>query len=540
MNHSPPLSRRSFLGRTIKTSTAVALSTLLDIPLVMKHALAEGNIGLTGKKLLFIWLRGANDGINSVIPIQDSAYGAGIRPQIFIPKDPGTDYAASGGADFPMSGSADGIYDFGTAIRLGNGFSALHPSLKFLAPVYNAGNLALVHRVGYPDQSRSHFDSQDYWETGAPRDNLVRDGIFYRTIVESGLANSRALTGVSIQSSLPLVLRGSKAAMTNLSDPLRYDLLGIPNTAAGNSKADQAILDANGFMAYPKKNRDLLRLQYENMLGTLDIFSGIDFTEEGNLFRDDEITDGDTAWANGNGGEGYYLFPTTDDKNGGWRRPDGGTQFNKYVADPDSDGFFERLKAAALILNNTDAIIAGTEFGGFDTHSNQGGVDGQHSNLNRRIGWAIYALRKYFTRYSNLVNWDDVVVVTFTEFGRTTVQNSDSGTDHAEAGVMFVAGGGVKGYNAGHPSGVFMGHPGDSIPWVTGMSGSMFGVNNRYLRRAVDYRSVLGEILRDHLGATQGQLDRIIPGYTSSDEKLLAGGLSGMDGTQIAGELDLV
>lgn len=540
MNHSPPLSRRSFLGRTIKTSTAVALSTLLDIPLVMKHALAEGNIGLTGKKLLFIWLRGANDGINSVIPIQDSAYGAGIRPQIFIPKDPGTDYAASGGADFPMSGSADGIYDFGTAIRLGNGFSALHPSLKFLAPVYNAGNLALVHRVGYPDQSRSHFDSQDYWETGAPRDNLVRDGIFYRTIVESGLANSRALTGVSIQSSLPLVLRGSKAAMTNLSDPLRYDLLGIPNTAAGNSKADQAILDANGFMAYPKKNRDLLRLQYENMLGTLDIFSGIDFTEEGNLFRDDEITDGDTAWANGNGGEGYYLFPTTDDKNGGWRRPDGGTQFNKYVADPDSDGFFERLKAAALILNNTDAIIAGTEFGGFDTHSNQGGVDGQHSNLNRRIGWAIYALRKYFTRYSNLVNWDDVVVVTFTEFGRTTVQNSDSGTDHAEAGVMFVAGGGVKGYNAGHPSGVFMGHPSDSIPWVTGMSGSMFGVNNRYLRRAVDYRSVLGEILRDHLGATQGQLDRIIPGYTSSDEKLLAGGLSGMDGTQIAGELDLV
>ena len=50
-----------------------------------------------------------------------------------------------------------------------------------LAPVYNGGDLALVHRVGYPKQSRSHFDSQNYWETGNPNNNLVKDGILYVT-----------------------------------------------------------------------------------------------------------------------------------------------------------------------------------------------------------------------------------------------------------------------------------------------------------------------------------------------------------------------
>src|SRR5205085_4025068 len=81
------------------------------------------------------------------------------------------------------------------AIRLGNGFAALHPSLKFLAPLYNAGDLALVHRVAYPRQSRSHFDSQNYWENGNPNNNVSKDGILYRTVVESGLAHTLALTG---------------------------------------------------------------------------------------------------------------------------------------------------------------------------------------------------------------------------------------------------------------------------------------------------------------------------------------------------------
>ena len=165
---------------------------------------------LNGKKVLFIWLRGANDALNSVIPIMDSAYSSS-RPTLAIPQDPGTSYSTAGPADFPEAGntgSTYGAYPYG--VRLGNGFAALHPSLKFLAPVYNAGDLALIHRVAYPKQSQSHFDSQRYWENGVPNNNLVSEGIFYRTMLEYLIdqgASASPLTGVSIQSSLPLILR---------------------------------------------------------------------------------------------------------------------------------------------------------------------------------------------------------------------------------------------------------------------------------------------------------------------------------------------
>src|SRR5206468_472839 len=521
----------------------VALSTLVDIPLVMKRALAEGNIGIPGpdgklKKMLFVFLRGANDALNSVIPIQDTAYNSTNRPTLMIPRDAGTDYSVTGTCDFPInSAAADPTFGYASAIRLGNGFAALHPSLKFLAPVYNAGDLALVHRVGYPKQSRSHFDSQNYWETGNPNNNLVKDGILYRTMVESGVANTAPLTGVSVQSSLPLMLRGSSAAMTNLTDPTRYNLLGVPNNTAGNSKADNALVAANGFPFADKNNRELLNLQYKNLTDTLSIFAQLNFSEAGNTYLDDANTDNDSA--------PYYLFPTSNAKNGGYAFHANDPQ--RYVVDTNAYGFFNNLKAAALILNKTDAIVAGTEMGGFDTHSTQGTLTGAHPNLQRRIAWAIYALRKYFLNYGDKTTWDNLVIVTLSEFGRTTVENADRGTDHAEAGVMFIAGGAVKGYNKGNSTGVFGCHTSDSVPWITGpanqafgVDGSMFGASDRYLKRAYDYRSVLGKLIRDHLGATQNQLNRIIPGYAVTGERLLNGGTSTVDGVPIIGEPNIV
>src|SRR2546425_4530889 len=181
--------------------------------------------------------------------------------------------------------------------------------------------------------------------------------------------------------------------------------------------------------------------------------AGIHFEGAANTFRDrlkgGTPTDNDSEWSAANGWEGYSLFPTTNVKNGGWRRPDGTNQANKYVIPTNLQGLFNQVKAAALILNNTDAVIAGTEYGGFDTHNNEAdmgsnGLTGTHPDLNRGFGWAMYALQKYFTRYHNKVAWKDVVVVTLTEFGRTTIQNATFGTDHAEAGAMFVAGGSVK------------------------------------------------------------------------------------------------
>ena len=589
MNNFNVYSRRSFLDRSLKTSLGVALATLTDIPFVMKRALAEGSIGQPGpdgkiKKVLFIWLRFGNDGLNNILPIEDSTY-ASIRPTIGIAKDPaaasnyyqqtGSCFDASYYADIggTLRGSNDDTYSYTRAIRTGNGFAALHPSLKFLAPVYNAGDLALLHRVAYPKQSRSHFDSQNYWENGNPNNNLSKDGIFYRTIMESGLANTAPLTGVSIQSALPLILRGSQAAMTNLTSPTRYDLLGVPSSG-GDDKAFNAIAAANYYPFPEKRSRELLDLQYRNMSNTLRIFSAMDFSETGNVFRDDGVTDNDQVWFDGTtatgypANKGYYLFPTTNNKNGGYLRPSGGgTNTKKYVVPTSQYGFFGNLKAAAMILNKTDAVIAGTELGGFDTHQTQGGPSGQHANLLQSVGWAMYAIRKYFMLNADKATWDNLVVVTLSEFGRTSVENSDKGTDHAEAGVMYVAGGGVKGYGQGNTSGVFGCSTSELLPWNPGprttngsTCGTMFAagfaegagtvnpVTAGYLRRAIDYRSVLGEIIRKHLGAqfdtanpyNTSQLSRIIQGYASASEKLYLGGNSGLDGVNIRGELGIL
>ncbi len=536
MNSPHILTRRSFLSHASALGLGTALATLTDIPGVMQRALADGTIGQPGangrvKKLLFIFLRGANDGLNSIVPYGDSAYSTVNRPTLYMAPDPGAGFQSIGPAYTAPSGPATGIFqradgqDLG-GLSLGNGFAALHPGLKFLAPVYNAGELAIVHRVGYPRQSRSHFDSQNYWETGSPRDDTIKDGLLYRAMVESGLATTNALTGVSLQSSLPLILRGSKAAMTNLSDTSRYNLLGVPNNTAGNNKADRFLRDADALRGADRKNRELLELQYENLSKTLQIFASINFNAE---FSDNENTDGDLP---------YNLFPTSNVTNGGWAAH--GNNPAKYVVPTSTYELFTQLRAAALVLNKTDAIIAGTQIDGFDTHVAQGAETGTQANLLRRIGWSVYALRKYFQQNPDKCRWDDLVVVTLSEFGRTTIENSDFGTDHAEASAMLVAGGAIKGYRSGQRSGVFGCGPSDSVPWLTGQTGSMFGTEGRYLKRAYDYRSVLGKLIRDHLGATPAQLTQIIPGYGKAGENLQNGGIQSGDGVRVAGEPDLI
>lgn len=544
------LTRRDFLSRSTRLASLAALSSLTDVPMVMQRALAEGSIGVPGpngriKKVLFLFLRGANDGLNSVIPLSDPAYVTS-RETIAIARnpDPTWNYSSSGKALWTPSGSADPVYG-NYALPLGNGFAGLHPSLKFLVPSYNAGQMVMLHRVGYPKQSRSHFDSQVYWENGIPLNDAKKEGIFYRAMVESGLANTAPLTGVSFQSSLPLLLRGSAAAMTNVERPERFGLLGVPASASAEKKSKTMLNLANSAEFADKRSRELLRLQYENFNRTLGIFDQIDFSENGNTYRDNEVTDGDQTWANENAGGGYYLFPTTNNKNGGYRRA-AGNQVNKYVVPTSSYEFFGNLKAAALVLNKTDAIVAGCQLDGFDTHSNQGGATGAHANLLRRIGWAIYGLQKYFANYGDKCKWEDVVVVTLSEFGRTTKENDDNGTDHAEASVMWVAGGAVKGFQPNGlggvtRSGIHQCSGADSIPWITGPAGTMFRAEDRYLQRSLDYRQVLGKIIRDHLGATQDQLNRIIPGYANETaERLKSGGNQTKDGVKIAPEPDIV
>jgi uncharacterized protein (DUF1501 family) len=483
------ITRRAFLERSLQAALGTAAAAMLNIPAFLQRAMAQGSIPATPKKLLFIFLRGGNDGLNTVIPWGDSAYSLANRPTLYVPKpDPLTS----------VSGRTPENPDLTRAIDLGNNFAGLHPGLKDLCGLFNAGQLALVHRVGYSKQSRSHFDSQRYWENGTPRDDFVPSGIFYRALVETGLYEGRKFPAVSVQSSNPLLLRGP-IAFPNLSDPTRYDLLGVADNGADKAKLLAALTAGHGIPYPPKDNRDLLFATGKGLEASIEELKRVGITN--NEFYDQ---DGAT-----------HLFPINSASN------QKGFSSSAY-------GFFTNLKAAAQILAQTDAAIAGTQLDGFDTHNNQGALTGTHANRMQWLGWALYGLRKFFTDISPQL-WNDTVVVTLSEFGRTSKENGSQGTDHAEASVMFVAGGQVHG-------GVYQC---TNDTWTIGPSGSMFQVNARYLRRTVDYRSVLGEIIRDHLGATQSQLETILPGYADARENLRAGGIA-PDGTRIVGELGLI
>jgi uncharacterized protein (DUF1501 family) len=317
------------------------------------------------------------------------------------------------------------------------------------------------------------------------------------------VVGKRSLTAVSVQSTMPLIIRG-KVPMTNLSSVGRYNLLGVYST--DRAKHTNAIAAANQTLHPDKDNRDLIYGLGNQFKETLDIF-------QNQVFLSNEYYDPADITAR--------LFPA-------------------------GDGFYTNLKTAAQILAQTDAVVAGTQLDGFDTHTAQGAATGSQANLLRRVGGGIYALQQYFKTYGRggpqavagaKADWNDVIVVTLSEFGRTTDENASLGTDHAEANVMFVAGGAVKKGVYGCDTSI-NGVTGQQN-WTTGIAtagGSMYGAGGRYLKRLIDFRSVLGEIIRKHLGASDTQLARIIPGYAAEATEHLRFGNTG----GIAGEVGIL
>jgi uncharacterized protein (DUF1501 family) len=158
--------------------------------------------------------------------------------------------------------------------------------------------------------------------------------------------------------------------------------------------------------------------------------------------------------------------------------------------------FGDKLQEAAMLMKRTPVKIIGLRRGGFDTHQNQGQLNGNHPNLLTELAQGLQALHRDLQS-----QWEDLIVVTMTEFGRTSKENGSRGTDHAESSVMFVAGGGVKGgvYNC------------DASTWE---DNAMFNARNRYLSRRSDFRAVFGEIFQRHFGDDASMMDQLMPGYS--------------------------
>jgi uncharacterized protein (DUF1501 family) len=330
-----------------------------------QFANAQTLTNASGKKkiLITIFQRGAVDGLNMVVPYGDSDY-YNLRRTIAVQKP----------------NQADG------AINL-DGYFGLHPSLKPLEKFWQNKQLAVVHSVGSPDNTRSHFDAQDYMEAGTPGVKSTRDGWLNRVLQTSKKENESPFRAVSMTQQLPRSLygRAPSVAMTNLAD-----------FAINAGIYTQSV--QGGFEGiYQQASKDSL-----NETGK-ETFEAVNFLKQANPAQ--------------------------------YRAENGA----RYPNNPFAQSL---LQIAQLIKANVGLEVAFTDTPGlnWDTHANEGGGRGQIANLLNGFGQAIAAFATDLGK-----RMDDVVILTMSEFGRTVRENGSRGTDHGHANSMFVLGNSVKG-----------------------------------------------------------------------------------------------
>ncbi|MFL6446445.1 MAG: DUF1501 domain-containing protein [Bryobacteraceae bacterium] len=348
-------SRRVFLR-----SSAIAMFGVGSVPTWLSRAVfAEDAPGERKKVLIAIFQRGAVDGLNVVIPHGEPAYYA-MRPSIAIPRPNGNE---------------------SSAIDL-DGHFGLHPALGSLKPLWDQKQLGIVTAVGSPDPTRSHFDAQDYMESGTPGFKATADGWLNRALCPE--TNPSALRAISLGPELPRSLRGKHGAV--------------------------AVSSINDFQVKDAQAASI----FENMYGTsLDQVLNGTARETFNAVR---IM------------QSIQNKPYTPANNA--RYPYG--TFSQSM-----------LQLARIIKANVGLEVAFTDVGGWDTHVNEVGPQphvGKLANLLREFGDSIAAFSQDMGD-----RMEDITLVTMSEFGRTARENGNRGTDHGHANYMFVLGSQVKG-----------------------------------------------------------------------------------------------
>jgi uncharacterized protein (DUF1501 family) len=344
----------------------VALASLAAAPSFLKRTVLAQSLGGTSKGrpiIIAIFQRGAADGVSMVVPFGDKSYAA-VRPQIAIPE--------------PKSGNADAAIDL-------DGFFGLHPALVPFKSIYSAGHLAIVHAVGSPDNTRSHFDAQDYMESATPGRKGTADGWLNRYMQTKKDLKATPFRAVAFSANTPRSLLGPAPAlaMTNISD------FGV-RAGQGNNQVAQS------FEAlYGQAGNDMLQ-------GTgKEAFEAVKMLKRANPQQ-----------YSASNGANYPRSP-----------------FGQSL-----------LQIAQLIKAEIGLEVAFADRSGWDTHANQGSSRGQLANQLQDFSQAIAAL------YQDLGDrMQNIVILTMTEFGRTIRQNGSGGTDHGHASCLFALGGPVKG-----------------------------------------------------------------------------------------------
>jgi uncharacterized protein (DUF1501 family) len=353
-------SRRIFLHQG-----ALALLALGFAPSFVGRAAAAA--GTRKKLLITVFQRGAVDGLNMVVPHGDAEYYR-VRPSIAIARP----------------GAADGALDL-------NGFFGLHPRMAAFKPLWDRGELAIVHATGSHDATRSHFDAQDYMESATPGIKSTRDGWLNRYLQASGLglqasdvgpqASANPLRGVALTRQMPRSLQGAAPAL------------------AMGSTADFTVADMSARTS---------------------------FVEIYEATKDQAL--------NGTAGEAFEAMKMLARKTGGAYTPANGAI---YPRSPFGQAMQE---IARLAKSDVGLEVAFAESTQWDHHVNEGASTGQIANRLDDFSRGIAALAQDLGD-----RMADTVILTMSEFGRAVAENGNRGTDHGHGNAMFVIGGAVKG-----------------------------------------------------------------------------------------------
>ncbi len=343
------IDRRQFLE--LGGSTLVAFSGLSGA----RSLSAASDRGV----VVVVFQRGAADALHMLVPYRERRYRE-IRGALAL-EEPGRGESPT--------------------LDVGSGF-AFHPALSPLHPLYRAGRLAAVVNVGSPDPTRSHFDAQDYMESGTPGVKSTRSGWLARAIETFGGASASAFTGVALSAQMPRSLAGARHAMA-LQDFSKME----PRSGGDSLLSKLAEL-------YARDGSDRFAAAGEEGLRARQMFRERD----------------------------PLSIPVRE----GARYPRG------RAGEP-------LRQLAKLIKADLGVRVAFVESEGWDTHFGQGGASGQMANLMR-------GLAESLTAFVTDVGGDvPLTVVVATEFGRTVAPNGAGGTDHGHGGAMLLLGDGIRG-----------------------------------------------------------------------------------------------
>lgn len=318
-----------------------------------------------GDLLVCVFLRGAADALNVIVPHGEARYYA-LRPKLAIARpDDRRAQAAARALDL-------------------DGFFGFHPAFAPLLPAWRAGQLAIVHACGAPDESRSHFQAMELMERGIGEPTGPASGWIGRHLASLDNGNTSPLRAIGLGARVPRALQGAvpAAALRSIAD---FHLGGDQRAAARFRAALAAIHAGDGPL--DARGRETL-----DLLDTLDT-----------------------------------LDPAT-------YRPAPGARY------PTSEFGLALRQVAMLAKAEVGLEVACLDVGGWDTHVAQGGAEGALAALLRELAGGLAALHADLQEQA-----DRLLVVTLSEFGRRAAENGGQGTDHGHGGAMLLLGGGIVG-----------------------------------------------------------------------------------------------